>query len=927
MTPADLDAAAAVVLSWLLTYAIHSTILLAVAAVAAWRLADQHAWLDLIWKTALIAPLLTASLHVDSIARPLGGRWTIPSPSVTTVTGPPMAAPAPAPVAETAIRSATTAEPVTSAPVVESAAASEAPVREAGTRFTVWQSMRRSSRSIAAVAWVIVAIAAVARYRIRLGGVYRALGSGLPVTSTDLLDAVERLRRSANQRHSIQLTTNPICPVPLALAGRHIVLPDRFLRELDPEQQRAALAHEMAHVLRRDPEWRIAVEILERVLFFQPLNRLARRRLCDAAEFLCDEWAVRQARSPLAMARCLSAVASWWSAADLGRRRLGEGLGRRSLGEGAGKLPAGVSAMARSDSAMVRRVTRILNEPARVARRPHLHWLAIPVALVAIAAPRVTATQLPGPAAVTPAAAAVLGATSVEQAAQDRAAQREWTAADVAAARAQLRIHRSARPGDPLEERWRQALADAARQGLTDFWIVYTFNTPTHADDLMMSDTHEGSFVSSSGRLSVQGPPLTALFNPSAVPLEGGNVAVLLHYRGAGTDAIDRGGYRTATLGFDFGRAPVFWLGDAPEAQSFERVQRLFGQARTEKIQVLLIELASLHSNTDVVAPFLTRLVDPKWPPAIRREAAEGFDHHHDPRSVEVLLRVARTDPDSSVRAEAAETIGEVQVPQSVPALNDLVSQSADPAVRRQAAEAFGAQPAERALPAIERLIATSNEDDVLSEAIEALGELDGPGALPLLLQTATTHPRRRAQQEAVETLGDIEEPGVVDALTRIAWEHQDVTIEREAVETLGDREDDAAAMTALERIAREHDREEVQAEAIETIGDLSAKSLHPVILELALSGRSPRIRRAALESIGEAVARIGDAQALDGAQQTIERAIFEDPDPGVRVDALDALDELPGERALRALRDVIARHPDARVRREAEEHMRERRH
>ena len=109
-----------------------------------------------------------------------------------------------------------------------------------------------------------------------------------------------------------------------------------------------------------------------------------------------------------------------------------------------------------------------------------------------------------------------------------------------------------------------------------------------------------------------------------------------------------------------------------------------------EKIQVLLIELASLHSNTDVVVPFLTRLVDPSWPPEIRREAAEGFDHHHDPRSVEILLRVARTDPDSSVRAEAAETIGEVQTPQSIPALTDLVSQSADPAVRREAAEAFG---------------------------------------------------------------------------------------------------------------------------------------------------------------------------------------------------------------------------------------------
>ena len=90
------------------------------------------------------------------------------------------------------------------------------------------------------------------------------------------------------------------------MAGRHIVLPERFFEELDPEQQRAALAHELAHVARRDPEWRIAVEILERVLFFQPLNRLARARLCDSAEFLCDEWAVQQTQSPLALARCLS---------------------------------------------------------------------------------------------------------------------------------------------------------------------------------------------------------------------------------------------------------------------------------------------------------------------------------------------------------------------------------------------------------------------------------------------------------------------------------------------------------------------------------------------------------------------------------------------------------------------------------------------
>ena len=378
MTPVNLDAAAAVVLSWLLTYAIHSTILLAVAAVAAWRFADQHAWLDLIWKTAVIAPLVTASLHLDPIALPLGGRWAMPS--VTTVTGSPIVAPdeRAASSAETDVTPAMTAERVTSSPVDRSRRSERC-----------GSPVGRGPIHVVAVDASLVAVdrrSGVADHRHRRCGAVRR--STAKCLSGARLRRARDGHRSARHRRGVatQRESAPLDPAddepafarcPSRLAGRHIVLPERFLRELDPEQQRAALAHEMAHVVRRDPEWRIAIEILERALFFQPLNRLARARLCDAAEFLCDEWAVQQTQSPLALARCLSVVASWWSPAD--------------------ELPAGVSAMARSDSAMVRRVTRILNEPARIARRPRLHWLAIPVTLVAVAAPRVTATQLPTP--------------------------------------------------------------------------------------------------------------------------------------------------------------------------------------------------------------------------------------------------------------------------------------------------------------------------------------------------------------------------------------------------------------------------------------------------------------------------------------------------------------------------------------------------
>jgi len=366
------------------------------------------------------------------------------------------------------------------------------------------------------IGWLLIAGVLLGRYGARLIRLYRSVGSGPSVIAPDLLQILDALKESAREPRAIKLTTSDICGVPLALAGRHIVLPQRFL-ELDADQQHAALAHEMAHVIRRDSLWRIATAIVERALFFQPLNRVARIGLTESAEFLCDQWAVRQTGSPLALARCLSMVASWASPAD-------------------DKWAVGVSAMARSDSNMVRRVTHILNEPAQFARRPSALWLLMAVGIVAVAAPRVTAID---------------DSSRVEPAVQARQSTPP-TAADIAKAQANLRVYRPTTPNGSLDDRWRWALADARRQGLSQFWIAYSFETPVHADDLVMSDSNGNSWISSNGRLDTGGPPLIDVLRDG-----GGNIVVLLHYRGTGDNDIDRAAYRSAKLGFDCAGAPL----------------------------------------------------------------------------------------------------------------------------------------------------------------------------------------------------------------------------------------------------------------------------------------------------------------------------------------------------------------------------------
>jgi beta-lactamase regulating signal transducer with metallopeptidase domain len=78
---------------------------------------------------------------------------------------------------------------------------------------------------------------------------------------------------------------------------------------LNADSVRAILAHELAHVRRRDPEWSIVSVILTTVGWCQPtmwiLSRAARRD----AELSCDEFAARHAGGPVVVAATLAQIA------------------------------------------------------------------------------------------------------------------------------------------------------------------------------------------------------------------------------------------------------------------------------------------------------------------------------------------------------------------------------------------------------------------------------------------------------------------------------------------------------------------------------------------------------------------------------------------------------------------------------------------
>lgn len=112
-------------------------------------------------------------------------------------------------------------------------------------------------------------------------------------------------------RRPVRLTQARGLATPVALGRSEICFPPRAVTGLDAEQQRCVLAHELAHLVRRDPLWLNLLWLLESVFFFQPLNRLGRLHFEELSEYLCDDWAVRHTGGALALARCLAEVAGW----------------------------------------------------------------------------------------------------------------------------------------------------------------------------------------------------------------------------------------------------------------------------------------------------------------------------------------------------------------------------------------------------------------------------------------------------------------------------------------------------------------------------------------------------------------------------------------------------------------------------------------
>jgi beta-lactamase regulating signal transducer with metallopeptidase domain len=316
----SLDEALRPLALWLINHALHSSLLLVLAWAIATRLRSA-ALRGLVWRVALVGGIFTAS--VGGFA---GSEWSrlelggnSAAESQTSTGGSPLAL-------ELGQASSEFSRDTTPAAAIPAGNAQDMAVSGTG--------LLASWPMIIVLLWLACAGFGVARWRRARRDLALHASQREPLNDERVRTRLDHVLLQSRWRGPVKLSVCAGLPSPIALGGNEICLPAEVTKLSDAALD-ALLAHECAHLARRDPRWNSIAHFVEGVFAYLPLHRVARRQLTVEAELASDAWAARTTGEPMQLARCLAEVADWMSDRQ---------------------LPAMVSAMARRGSELVRRV-------------------------------------------------------------------------------------------------------------------------------------------------------------------------------------------------------------------------------------------------------------------------------------------------------------------------------------------------------------------------------------------------------------------------------------------------------------------------------------------------------------------------------------------------------------------------------------------
>jgi hypothetical protein len=225
----------------------------------------------------------------------------------------------------------------------------------------------------------------------------------------------------------------------------------------------------------------------------------------------------------------------------------------------------------------------------------------------------------------------------------------------------------------------------------------------------------------------------------------------------------------SADCALDVGGLNLYWLGQAPGAESVALLEKLikdFG-SKADDLADEAITAIAMHADSSADA-VLDRLVAKDNPRDVRHQAAFWLGEMRGHHGFETLQRLLRADESEELLEQVVFAISESKDPQAQPELIRLARQDARSQVRSQALFWLAQSAGKKVGSVITDAMDQDPDTDVKKKAVFALTQMPEDEGVPLLIQVAKTNRNPVVRKEAIFWLGQSEDSRALDYIESI---------------------------------------------------------------------------------------------------------------------------------------------------------------
>ncbi len=357
----------------------------------------------------------------------------------------------------------------------------------------------------------------------------------------------------------------------------------------------------------------------------------------------------------------------------------------------------------------------------------------------------------------------------------------------------------------------------------------------------------------------------------------------------------------------------VQWLGRLGDAYVVFTVERIAFEDGNAAVQMEALD-ALRNLPEKIGMPSLIKIAQTHPRPAMRREATQWLGRLADEAARVTFVQIIYNDPDPGVQNEAFDALLNLPNGLDLPLILKISQDHPNSSIRRRAFEQrmkwqLDQTRSKRGLDAwrkflnnanqqahqstakrLETLVFKDESEETQLEAVKVLANEPGEAALPSLKKIAWTHPNEAVRERAARYATEVE------VKVKAAQEEEEMWAQ--AIEDL------------------KHDDVSQRIIAVKTLEDLPTKNVFNVLSDVVFNDPSVEVQMEALDALRD------KGGSNFGPMALIARIIRNHPNPAIRVEAVQSIDNMKADDRLPLLEEVIFRDGDLPVRTEALERL-----